>query len=742
VVKGLIILFTATLLAVPAQAAPLGGITIITDVPYKSFTALDGTTATIALDVYIPATAPPPGGYPAVVVVHGSFSGGDKSDKAAERKDLARVGYVAFAPNYRLTCNPDTPPNGDIDPHLCGFLYPAQVQDIEDALSWILDPAQVSTYRINPSLLGMFGTSAGGNLSMLMATLDDGHPKPKAVVELSGEYEWWQYPLSPGPDDLHRKAVDYMGCELGSSTECDQAWHDASPYTWVSPGDTPMYVGNGTYEVIPFQTAIDMRDALDAAGVPNFLRLVHGKDHGVGLEPDIVAGCCTTVETEAFHFLDTYLKPSPQADVTLTGTATPDGVSANAPLTYAFTVSNAGPVFAGGVTFTDTLPSGVTFVSASSSKGSCSGSSTITCTLGDLAPLSPVTVSIVVDPQAAGTVTDQGSVTQDASSTDPTPGDHSVTLQTTAVPEVDSDLSVTATAGPTSLFAGKQLTYSVTAANGGPQSADLVTVAGSLPPFIVLVSATGPQGACSVATGGGGVQTVSCPVGTLATGGQANVKVVVQPMVPGPATGSFAVSGNVFDANPANNTVSPSSTVNPAKKTFYSSIPDTGFSPSAIPISLGTSVMWSVPGGDIWGHTATDATGYPTPLFASGLMDPGGFFSYVPYSAGTFTVNDDDTNHTCSLQIAPTTSPSKGTTTTTFAITWATQAAPAGFVYDVQIKRPHQNFADWLLGTTGPGSTFVPDVGTGKYAFRARLVSTAPGGVASQYSPGKSINVS
>jgi hypothetical protein len=152
--------------------------------------------------------------------------------------------------------------------------------------------------------------------------------------------------------------------------------------------------------------------------------------------------------------------------------------------------------------------------------------------------------------------------------------------------------------------------------------------------------------------------------------------------------------------------------------------------------------MWSVPGGDIWGHTATDATGYPTPLFASGLMDPGGFFSYVPYSAGTFTVNDDDTNHTCSLQIAPTTSPSKGTTTTTFAITWATQAAPAGFVYDVQIKRPHQNFADWLLGTTGPGSTFVPDVGTGKYAFRARLVSTAPGGVASQYSPGKSINVS
>lgn len=68
----------------------------------------------------------------------------------------------------------------------------------------------------------------------------------------------------------------------------------------------------------------------------------------------------------------------------------------NSQFTYTLSIVNFGPGAATGVTVTDTLPAGVTLVSATPSQGTCSGTSTITCNLGNLAAQATATIRLVV----------------------------------------------------------------------------------------------------------------------------------------------------------------------------------------------------------------------------------------------------------------------------------------------------------------------------------------------------------
>jgi uncharacterized repeat protein (TIGR01451 family) len=99
---------------------------------------------------------------------------------------------------------------------------------------------------------------------------------------------------------------------------------------------------------------------------------------------------------------------------------------------YTTDIQNEGPDNASGVTFRDTLPNTVSFVSATASQGSCTHSNGIvTCAIGSLASGFDATVSISVTmgPNAHdGTVTNTMNVT--AVEPDPTPANNTAGLDT------------------------------------------------------------------------------------------------------------------------------------------------------------------------------------------------------------------------------------------------------------------------------------------------------------------------
>jgi uncharacterized repeat protein (TIGR01451 family) len=136
--------------------------------------------------------------------------------------------------------------------------------------------------------------------------------------------------------------------------------------------------------------------------------------------------------------------PAPgAADLSVVKTDSPDPVTAGAALTYSIQVRNAGPDPATNVVVTDTLPKGVTFVSANSTQGSCAVSSnkrTVTCKLGTVgvnatpgpgySPAGPVylpggvqiTIQVLA-PGKAGRITNAAKVTSDLN--DPRSGNNS-----------------------------------------------------------------------------------------------------------------------------------------------------------------------------------------------------------------------------------------------------------------------------------------------------------------------------
>ncbi|HJW49989.1 MAG TPA: LamG-like jellyroll fold domain-containing protein, partial [Candidatus Limnocylindria bacterium] len=77
---------------------------------------------------------------------------------------------------------------------------------------------------------------------------------------------------------------------------------------------------------------------------------------------------------------------SPTADLKVTGVALPDPVAVGGTLRYTATVSGAGAASATNVSLGATLPSDATFLSATSSQGSCSpAAGSVTCAIGALA---------------------------------------------------------------------------------------------------------------------------------------------------------------------------------------------------------------------------------------------------------------------------------------------------------------------------------------------------------------------
>lgn len=121
-----------------------------------------------------------------------------------------------------------------------------------------------------------------------------------------------------------------------------------------------------------------------------------------------------------------------------------------------------------------------------------------------------------------------------------------------------ADLAVTKQDSPDPVFVGNSLTYTIPVTNNGPFPATGVTLIDTLPAGVTFVSSNSSQGSCTE-TGG----VVTCILGNLANGASATVEIVVTPTANGTITNTASVSGNELDPNPANNTDTETTTVNP-----------------------------------------------------------------------------------------------------------------------------------------------------------------------------------
>jgi uncharacterized repeat protein (TIGR01451 family) len=118
------------------------------------------------------------------------------------------------------------------------------------------------------------------------------------------------------------------------------------------------------------------------------------------------------------------------ADVSIVKTATPSPVTQGTPLTYTLSVINNGPASATNVTVTDTLPSVLTYLSTTTTQGSCSeGGGSVTCLLGTIANAGTATITILTLPGTPGVVSNIATVIADQ--TDPVASNNSSTQSET-----------------------------------------------------------------------------------------------------------------------------------------------------------------------------------------------------------------------------------------------------------------------------------------------------------------------
>ncbi len=110
---------------------------------------------------------------------------------------------------------------------------------------------------------------------------------------------------------------------------------------------------------------------------------------------------------------------APSADLVVTKTASSASVLAGSSLEFRIVVRNLGPSTATNVVLTDPLPNGLLFVGAAPSQGSCSGTTTIACALGAIAPQSQAEIVLTVRALSAGSFVNSATAT--LNEPDPTP---------------------------------------------------------------------------------------------------------------------------------------------------------------------------------------------------------------------------------------------------------------------------------------------------------------------------------
>lgn len=208
----------------------------------------------LKLDLATPAGEGP---FPAVICLHsGGWVSGDRKQLTRTLGALARRGFVAIAPEYRLAPK---------------HRFPACLDDCKAALAWLR--ANAGKYNVDSKRIGVTGMSAGGHLACLLAA-DGGNVQAVCAFsppcDLNDEALWT-------PETLARNLVPLLG---KPPREAVEAYRKASPMSYSLERMPPMLlvVGSEDKSVPPRQVETFAKKVNRAGGAARML-VLQGEGH-------------------------------------------------------------------------------------------------------------------------------------------------------------------------------------------------------------------------------------------------------------------------------------------------------------------------------------------------------------------------------------------------------------------------------------------------------------------------------
>lgn len=259
----------------PAAKPGPTAVVVTKDLPYAATTSRHQR-----LDLYLPKV-PSSEKLPVVVFFHGGgWYSGDKSAAARHLNGVVQSGrYAGVSINYRLSTL---------------AIWPAQLRDAKAAIRWIR--AHSAEHGLDPDRILVWGRSAGAHLA-LMVGLTGGVAELEGKVGVNlGESSRVQGVINSfGVTDLpalvgQPLGVDYAGDPsptsrlLGGPMAAKRREAvEASPLSWVSGDDPPVFTVHGTADLaVPYDQALRLDRALRDQGVPSIFVTVPGGKHELG----------------------------------------------------------------------------------------------------------------------------------------------------------------------------------------------------------------------------------------------------------------------------------------------------------------------------------------------------------------------------------------------------------------------------------------------------------------------------
>lgn len=203
------------------------------------------------------------GKYPAIVTIYGgAWQRGNPDYNEEFSRYMADRGYCVIAIDYR---------------HAPKYRFPAQIEDVESALSYIKNHA--NEWEIDRDRIALMGRSAGAHLAMLAAYNSSILPVRSLVNYYGPNNLIAGYKDPPFPDPINVRAVlrAFLG---GGPDELDELYRRASPINYIKPNLPPsLLVYAGRDRIVKAKFGRSLYERLQAAGERAILLEIPWAEH-------------------------------------------------------------------------------------------------------------------------------------------------------------------------------------------------------------------------------------------------------------------------------------------------------------------------------------------------------------------------------------------------------------------------------------------------------------------------------